>query len=400
MHGGRQGVAASRDQVCARDLGGVHRRQSAGHHGVAALGAAHGLYHVAEKAGMEVAEEAQKSAIPGSVHQHLRQFGFCHGAFGGDLRAGVVHRLEVAAVELDAPVFPGEYRVGLGAGGDQNRPRGQHGFGSIGAFHPQCRGMSETVGVNGNGRKTLGEANGFFHRFRHFLVVQRVGRAIGQLAAVGDGRAAPGVQQLGNAEGAVFVVRRLAFGADGSCMGEEFIGGFGFFGGPCGSHRGLAPFAHQQAVARGELLHLPHVVGEAFGRRIDRRKPAADHHHRQADLQVGDGGHLGRAGQLQRHQEVGRLPHPARQPVGDVQHGGFAGAHAQRDVVEAHRPGVVHGNRRAAAEPHAAEMGEIFRPALQQQAHQLEVVLVPAHGDAVLRDAAEAGQHAIVEVFE
>ena len=39
-------------------------------------------------------------------------------------------------------------------------------------------------------------------------------------------------------------------------------------------------------------------------------------------------------------------------------------------------------------------------PPLQQQAHQLQVVLVPPHGDAVLGHAAEAGHHAVVEVLE
>ena len=55
--------------------------------------------------------------------------------------------------------------------------------------------------------------------------------------------------------------------------------------------------------------------------------------------------------------------------------------------------------RRAAAEADAAEMRELRAP-LQQQAHELQVVLVPAHGDAVFGDAAEPGHHPIVEVLE
>ncbi len=183
-------------------------------------------------------------------------------------------------------------------------------------------------------------------------------------------------------------------------MGQEFVGDLGLFRRPGQAHRHFALFGHQRAVAQGEFLHLPDVVGEALGRGVDRRQAAADHHHGHAELQVGDGGLLRRAGQLQRHQEVRRLPHAARQPVRDVQHGRLAGAHAQRDVVEAHRPGIVHRQRGAAAEADAAEMGEFVGAPLQQQAHHLQVVLVPADGDAVLGHAAEPGHDAVVEVFE
>ena len=50
-----------------------------------------------------------------------------------------------------------------------------------------------------------------------------------------------------------------------------------------------------------------------------------------------------------------------------------------------------------AAEAHAAEHLEFAAP-LQQQPDQLEEVLVPAHGDAVFGDAAEAGHHPRAEV--
>ena len=49
-----------------------------------------------------------------------------------------------------------------------------------------------------------------------------------------------------------------------------------------------------------------------------------------------------------------------------------------------------------AAETHAAEEREPVA-ALEQQSDHLEEILVPAHGDAVLGDAAEAGHHTIVE---
>ena len=105
---------------------------------------------------------------------------------------------------------------------------------------------------------------------------------------------------------------------------------------------------------------------------------------------------LGRAGELQRHQEIRRRAHAARQAVGQVEHGGLAGAGAQRDVVEAHGEGAL--DRHRAAEAHAAEHRELAAP-LEQQPHHLEVVLVPAHGDAVLGDAAEARHGALAEIL-
>ena len=71
---------------------------------------------------------------------------------------------------------------------------------------------------------------------------------------------------------------------------------------------------------------------------------------------------LGRAGELQRHQEVRRRAHAARQAVRHVEHGRLARAGAQRDVVEAH----ARRRRRCverAAEAHAAEHRELRRAA-------------------------------------
>ena len=57
---------------------------------------------------------------------------------------------------------------------------------------------------------------------------------------------------------------------------------------------------------------------------------------------------------------------------------------------------LVDGER--AAEAHAAEHRELRAP-LEQQADELEEILVPADGDAVFGDAAEAGHDAVVERF-
>ena len=63
-------------------------------------------------------------------------------------------------------------------------------------------------------------------------------------------------------------------------------------------------------------------------------------------------------------------------------------------MVEAQLERVLDGQR--AAEPDAAEQREL-PPPLQQQPDHLQEILVPAHGDAVLGDAAETRHHAVVE---
>jgi hypothetical protein len=69
-------------------------------------------------------------------------------------------------------------------------------------------------------------------------------------------------------------------------------------------------------------------------------------------------------------------------------------APAARDVVEAHRKRVVDVDR--TAEAHAA-VEAVIRAPLEQQADDLQEVLVPAHGDAVFGHAAEARHHARIE---
>jgi len=144
-------------------------------------------------------------------------------------------------------------------------------------------------------------------------------------------------------------------------------------GRPFGAHGVLARFGGKGLEAREELLDLHQVVGERLGRRVDRRETAADHHHGQAQLHVGDRVRLGRAGQLQRHEEVGGGAYSAREAVGDVEHGRLAGAHGERDVVEAKLHRILQRDR--AAEAHPAVHREVGA-ALEEQPHQLEEVLV------------------------
>ena len=177
-------------------------------------------------------------------------------------------------------------------------------------------------------------------------------------------------------------------------MGDELVGDLALGRAPVGAHRRLAALGDQRLVARQELLDLHRVIGERLGRGVDRGQAAADHDDRQPHRQVGDAVGLGRAGQLQRHQEIRGLAHAGREAVLHRDHGRPAGAGAQRDVVEAEREGAV--DRHRAAEAHAAIHRELAA-ALEQQADDLQEILVPAHGDAVFGDAAEPGHDAVVE---
>ena len=193
--------------------------------------------------------------------------------------------------------------------------------------------------------------------------------------------------------------RQRPFGRDRGGMGQELIGDRRLFFVPRGAHRCLAAFGGKGAIAEGEFLHLAHVVGEALGRGVDRGQAAADDHDGHADLQIGDGGKFRGAGQLQRHQEVAGRADAACEAVRHIHDRRLAGAEAERDVVETHVPRIVDRECGAAAEAHAAEMGEFF-PSFQQQADKFEIVLVPADGDAVLGHAAETGHDAIIEIFD
>ncbi len=103
---------------------------------------------------------------------------------------------------------------------------------------------------------------------------------------------------------------------------------------------------------------------------------------------------LRRAGQLQRHQEVGRRAHAGGEAVRQLEHRRPARARGDGDVIEAERERALGVER--AAEAHAAEEREPVA-ALEQQPDDLEEILVPAHRDPVLGDAAESRHHAIVE---
>jgi hypothetical protein len=151
---------------------------------------------------------------------------------------------------------------------------------------------------------------------------------------------------------------------------------------------------HERFVACEELLDLHRVVRQCLGGRIDRRQPAADDDDGQAYLHVRDRIGFRRAGELQRHQEIGRRAHAMRKSVRQVEHRGPPRTRGQGHVIETEREGAFGVD--GAAEANATEE-RVARTPLEQQPDHLEEVLVPAHGDAVLGDAAEARHHAIVE---
>ena len=165
---------------------------------------------------------------------------------------------------------------------------------------------------------------------------------------------------------------------------------------PICAHRGFTGLPGELLVVVEEFAHLHDVVGEGFRRGIDRGQAAADHYHRQPQLHVGERIVLGRAGELQRHEEVGRRAHAARESIRDVEYRRLARTDAKGYVVEAHRHRVLERHR--AAEAHTAEHRELAA-ALEQQADELEKILVPAHGDAVFRNAAEPCHDSRAERF-
>jgi len=139
---------------------------------------------------------------------------------------------------------------------------------------------------------------------------------------------------------------------------------------------------------------LHRVIRQRFGGRIDSGQSSADHDYGQAELEIRDRVGLGRARELQRHQEIGRLPHAAGQAVLHRDHRGASRARAQGHVIEAHLEGAIDGH--SAAEAHAAEHAELRAP-FQQQPDQLEKILVPANGDAVFGYAAKARHDPVVQ---
>ena len=344
---------------------------------------------------MQIAEEADGFAIGPQLVQHQRRL-----RLGQQFRLprlpGAVQRLEILAVETELRrMLPRQHRV---------RPRArrhQHGARRecrrlLAARKPDRLAAAGLVHIDGRRRQPFGKADAFLQRLGDFLMVERVARRVDQAAAIGDGHAAPAIHQFAQPRRAQFPAGQGALLADGAGMGDELVHHGQLRRRPAAPHRLLALLGRQHFIAPQELLHLQRVIGQRLGRRVDRGQAAADHHHRQPQLQIGDRVHLRGTGELQRHQEVRRHAHTRRQAVGQIEDRRLAGAQRQRHMVEAEIECLIQGDR--AAEAHAAEHGEA-RPPLQQQADDLEEVLVPAHGDAVFGDAAETGHGALAQIL-
>ena len=293
-------------------------------------------------------------------------------------------------------VLAGQHRIGPRARRHQHGAGRQSGGAAVGPLQADRRGMARLIHLDLRRRQPLGEADAFLEGLLDLLVIEGVARRIDHAPAIGDGDAAPFVHERRQP-------RRLAcgrgprpLGADGPGMGDEFLGDRALGRRPGRADRGLAALGRQGFEAAEEFLHLARVIGQRLGRRIDGGEPAADHHRRQAELQIGDGFGLGRARQLQGHEEIRGHAHARRQLMGHVEDGGLARAQAERHMVEAEGEGLLQGQR--AAEAHAAEHGEARAP-LDQQPDDLQEILVPANGDAVFGHPAEARHGAVVEIL-
>ena len=163
---------------------------------------------------------------------------------------------------------------------------------------------------------------------------------------------------------------------------------------PFVAHRVLADFGGENVETRQEFFHLHQVIGERLGGGVDGGQAAADHHHRQAQLQIGGESALAAPVSCSAIRKSDAARTPRARPLGI----------STRWVCP--RPCTArHDRTRAAASLRTVKVPPNRTPpamancdaALQQQADDLEEILVPADGDAIFGDAAEPSHHAIVQ---
>jgi len=145
-------------------------------------------------------------------------------------------------------------------------------------------------------RQAFGESNALLECLGNFFVIQSVAGRIDQSASIGDGDAAPRVQQLDEVRSAAFAGGSVALRPDGPAVREKLVRGFNFLLAPARANFPLGLLGCQRFVARQEFLHLHHIVGQRLGGGVDCRKPPADNHNRHADLEIRHGVALRRAG--------------------------------------------------------------------------------------------------------
>ena len=169
--------------------------EDAGYYRKTLLRAAHRFHDVAEERRMQVAEEAHEAPVGAPVEQDLGTLGLRRAALWLHRLAGLVAGLEVLAVEREAHAFfPRQHRVRLRAGGDEHRAGGQLHRRVVRLGELDGARMAILVHLDAHRGESLGEGDAFFQRLFHFLVVERVRRAVDEPAPVGDGRSAPGFQ--------------------------------------------------------------------------------------------------------------------------------------------------------------------------------------------------------------
>ena len=152
------------------------------------------------------------------------------------------------------------------------------------------------VCLDGGGIQAFREHGAFFQGLLHFLVVEGVGGAVDEPAPVGDGNAAPVLQEFQHAGCPAFVFGMKALLPDFAGVVQELLGNLALLGIPAIAHGVLADALAQALVALQKLLHLHHVVGEGLGGRVDGSQASADHHHGKPHLHIGDGVRFRRAG--------------------------------------------------------------------------------------------------------
>ena len=224
-------------------------------------------------------------------------------------------------------VFAREHRVGLRSRRDEDRPRRQASRARTratrrrrrcDAARPRARARgrsastSTPIGVSPSAKRMPSSS-----AFSHFLVIERVRRAVDRAAAIGDRHAAPRLQQLEDAGARSRPpLQRVPLGANRTRVREELVGDARA---PRRSRRCARPLRRARArgarsaagISRPAPGSTPALRSRCRSRsaRRRRRRPAAAPACSRSE--VG----LGRAGELQRHQEVRCRAHAAREPV-------------------------------------------------------------------------------------
>ena len=233
--------------------------------------------------------------------------------------------------------------------------------------------------------------------FDDFLVILSIGGRLIDALAVEKSDAAPAIDQRLKVRLFAACRRSLAFLANFASVPKEFIEDLRIL-----PHRNPSRTLRFRIacadllVARQQFFDLDRIVGHELRRRIDRGQTATDDAGRQAYLQIGQRRPLRGAGQLQRHQKVRRLADTANQIVLQLDDRRLAGAGRDRNVIESEVPGVL-DRQRFRRNARRRSSGKLARRA-RDEINDLQEILVPADRNAVLGNAAESGQHALVEI--